>query len=118
MSRDPRLIPARPDLAAAHLSGAVTAERFVTGVRRRVAAPVAPVRRVPSSGAPLDTEALLGETVIIYEDDAEGWSWGQLERDSYVGYLPTDTLAAVGPEPTHEVRAPRTFVYPLSLIHI
>lgn len=112
MRRDPRLTPARLDLAAASLQGQVEAARFVAGVRRRVMAPVAPVRRAPTCDAPLDTEALRGETMMVYDQDEEGWSWGQLDRDGYVGYLPTEALVAEGPVPTHEVRALRTFVYP------
>ncbi|MDI4664250.1 C40 family peptidase [Xanthobacter autotrophicus] len=109
---DARLTPARPDLAAAALKGQVEAARYVDGEMRRVAMPVAPLRRRPAGDAPLDTQALFGETVRVFEDDAEGWSWVQLEADRYVGYVPTDALAAPGPEPTHKVRALRTFVFP------
>ena len=84
---DPRLTPARPDLAAAHLRGQVEAARFVEGERRVVVAASAPLRRRPAPDAPLDTEALFGEAVVVYEEH-EGWAWGQLERDGYVGYLP------------------------------
>jgi hypothetical protein len=33
---DPRITPARPDLAARYLEGSVTAERFVDGTPARV----------------------------------------------------------------------------------
>ncbi len=108
---DPRLTPARPDLAAAHLKGRVDAERFVEGVKKRVLAPSAPVRRYPVPDAPLDTEALHGETVTVYETTAEGWCWGQLDRDGYVGWLPASELAGEGPAPTHRVAALRTLVF-------
>ena len=108
---NPRL-PARPDLAAAHLKGQVEAARFVEGVPMRVRAPVAPLRREPRSDAPLDTEALFGEAVTVYETDSEGWSWVQLKDDSYVGYLPTEALGPDGNAPTHRIDALRTFVYP------
>jgi hypothetical protein len=108
---NPRL-PARPDLAAAHLKGQVEATRFVEGVPMRVRAPVAPLRREPRSDAPLDTEALFGEAVTVYETDSEGWSWVQLKDDSYVGYLPTEALGPDGNAPTHRIDALRTFVYP------
>lgn len=109
---DPRLTPARPDLAAERLRGQVEAARFVEGTVRRVAVPVAPLRRRPAGDAPLDTEALFGEPVHVFEDDAEGWSWVQLGGDRYVGYMPTDALVPPGAEPTHRVRALRTFVFP------
>ncbi len=109
---DPRLTPARPDLADIALQGRVSAARFVAGVARRVAVPVAPLRRRPAGDAPLETEALFGEAVTVFEDDAEGWCWVQLDADGYVGYLPGDALTAPGPAPTHKVTALRTFVFP------
>jgi hypothetical protein len=108
---NPRL-PARPDLAAAQLKGQVAAARFVEGVPMRVRASVAPLRREPRSDAPLDTEALFGEAVTVYETDSEGWSWVQLKDDSYVGYMPTEALGPDGIAPTHRIDALRTFVYP------
>ena len=108
---DPRLTPARPDLAARHLAGKVAAERFVDGQLFEVIEPSAPLRRAPASDAALDTEALQGERVTIYETTAEGWCWGQLETDGYVGYLPQNALAAVRQAPTHKVAALRTLDY-------
>jgi cell wall-associated NlpC family hydrolase len=109
---DPRLTPARADLAAKHLEGKVEAARFVIGVAYEVVAPQAPLRRAPRPDAPLATEALRGERVVIYESDAEGWSWGQLESDRYVGWLPTAALSAPGAPATHRVAALRTLVFP------
>ena len=40
MNRDPRLTPARPDLAAAHLRGHVEAARYVEPQPLRVTAPL------------------------------------------------------------------------------
>jgi cell wall-associated NlpC family hydrolase len=111
---DRRLTPARPDLAAAHLAGKVTADRFVEGRAMRVDLPVAPLRRSPAPDAPLDTEALMGEAVTVYESDEEGWAWGQLAADGYVGWLPAEALrpADAFPAPTHRVAPLRSFVYP------
>ncbi len=69
----------------------------------------AAARTPPQAG--LDTEALLGDAVTLY-DAAEGFAFVQLARDGYVGYLPADSLGPVGPEPTHRVTALRTFLYP------
>ncbi|MCC6947461.1 MAG: C40 family peptidase [Bradyrhizobiaceae bacterium] len=112
MSFDPRLTPARPDLAAAHLKGRVDAARFVEGTLQRVTAPVAALRRSPAPDAPLDTEALYGERVTVYETTDEGWAWGQLQFDSYVGWLPAEALGDVRGEATDRVIALRTFVFP------
>jgi cell wall-associated NlpC family hydrolase len=109
---DPRLTPARADLAAKHLQGKVQAARFVAGVAYEVVAPQAPLRLAPRPDAPLATEALRGERVVIYQSDAEGWSWGQLESDRYVGWLPTEALRAPGAPATHRVAALRTLVFP------
>ena len=111
-SFDPRLTPARPDLAAKHLEGEVAAARFVEGRVMKVIEPQAPLRREPRSDAPLDTEALKGERVTVYDSNAEGFSWGQLAADNYVGWLPSNALAPAGAAPTHKVAALRTFAFP------
>ena len=111
-SYDPRITPARPDLAASHLRGKVQAERFVDGTVKEIIVGIAPLRRAPSHGATMLTEALRGERVTIYETDDEGWAWGQLARDGYVGWLPASALLAPGDEPTHKVTALRTLVFP------
>jgi cell wall-associated NlpC family hydrolase len=108
---DPRVTPARPDVAAAHLRGKVDAARFVEGVKKRVVGPSAPLRREPRADAALDTEALHGEGVTVYDTTEEGWCWGQLDLDGYVGWLPMSALADDGPAPTHRVSALRTLVF-------
>jgi cell wall-associated NlpC family hydrolase len=109
-SFDRRLTPARADLAAAHLRGLVDAPRYAGGQGMRIVAASAPLRRSPQVDAPLETEALFGETVTVY-DESEGWAWAQLERDQYVGYLPEAVLGAPS-APTHRVAALRTHAYP------
>lgn len=109
---DPRTTPARPDLAAEQLEGKVVAARFVAGEAREVIEPTAPLRHAPSPEAALDTEALRGERVTVYETSAEGWAWGQLEADGYVGFIPAGALGDPGPAPTHKVTALRTLVFP------
>ncbi|HWG03922.1 MAG TPA: NlpC/P60 family protein [Beijerinckiaceae bacterium] len=110
-SFDRRLVPARRDLAAAHLAGQVEAARFVNGRAMRVCDEVAPIFPQPSRDESIDTQALYGETMVVYEHDVEGWSWGQLVRDNYVGYIPSYALQLERPEPTHRIRVPRTLVY-------
>lgn len=112
MNLDPRITPARPDLAAKHLEGKVAADRFVEGAVCEVVDPSAPLRREPVPDAALETEALKGERVTVYETNDEGWCWGQLASDGYVGWLPAQALGAPGAEPTMTVRALRTLVFP------
>jgi cell wall-associated NlpC family hydrolase len=109
---DSRLTPARPDLAAKYLEGKVKAARFVEGQVFEVIEAIAPLRRAPSPDAELMTQALKGERVTIYDRNSEGWAWGQLNIDGYVGWLPDFSLARETTAPTHKVTAIRTFAFP------
>jgi hypothetical protein len=109
---DSRLTPARSDLAAKYLEGKVQADRFVEGEEFEVIAPIAPVREQPSSNAMLMTEALRGERITVYDRNGEGWAWGQLGGDGYVGWLPDATLMQPAAAPTHKVSALRTLAFP------
>jgi cell wall-associated NlpC family hydrolase len=109
---DPRLTPARPDLAAKYLEGKLKAERFVEGVEFEISDALAPLREKPSSEAELRTQALKGERVTIYDRNGEGWAWGQLNSDGYVGWLPDRALAKPGAAPTHKITALQTFAFP------
>lgn len=108
---DKRLTPARPDLAARHLEGRVAAARFVDGRKMQVKDGIADLKREPRPDARLDTQALYGEIVTVY-DEEEGWAWAQLERDSYVGWIAANLLWSRIETPTHRVRVPRSFVFP------
>lgn len=110
--RDSRLTPARSDLAAKYLEGKVQADRFVSGEEFEVVAAIAPVREQPSSNAMLMTEALRGERVTVYDRNGEGWAWGQLGGDGYVGWLPDAALMKPAAAPTHKVSALRTLAFP------
>ena len=109
---DPRLTPARPDLAAKYLEGKIAAARFVTGEAFEISDALAPLRERPSSEAMLLTQALKGERVTVYDRNGEGWAWGQLNSDGYVGWLPDRALTKPGAAPTHKVTALRTFAFP------
>ena len=109
---DPRITPARGDLAAQHLSGTVEAQRFVEGKTYEIGSSQAPMRGAPSHDAMLLTEALKGERITIYEISDEGWAWGQLLGDSYVGFVPASALCAPGASATHKVIALRTLAFP------
>src|SRR5579862_8044127 len=112
MDTDPRLTPARGDLAAKYLEGKVQAKRFVTGEEFEIADAIAPLRRASSSDAELMTQALKGERVTIYDRNSEGWAWGQLISDGYVGWLPDQALVKPIGRPTHKITALRTLAFP------
>lgn len=109
---DPRRNAFRDDLADKTLEGKVDARAFIIGRTARLAQPSVPLHRAPDRNAPIDTEALFGEELIVFEEK-NSWSWVQLQRDRYVGYLPTSTITLSPPnQSTHQVRAIGTFIYP------
>ena len=93
LASDPRMLPARGDLAAEHLRGRVEAQRFVPGRKMQVSRGSAPLRKTPDAASEQVNQALFGEGFTVY-DEAEGWAWGQLEADNYVGWMRADDLAA------------------------
>ena len=106
----PRLILARPDLAAAGLEGLVAAERYAPTCPMRVAAAVAPVWRAPDAASERLDELIYGEAFEALET-AGGFVWGQAARDGYVGYAQAEALAPAGAAPTHRVAALRTYAF-------
>ncbi|WP_420407991.1 NlpC/P60 family protein [Hoeflea sp.] len=108
---DRRLHAFRPDLADVRLETVVSAERYVEGTAAQVATPLAKLHPQPDPGSSIDTEALFGETLRVF-DSHEGWAWVQLDADGYVGYLPERCLSGSPITTTHMVLKPRSFVYP------
>lgn len=107
---DRRITPARADLAAASLKGRIEAARYVEGVARRCARPVAPLTFSPAIDARQESQLLFGERFVVYEEK-DGWAWGQAALDGYVGYVEAAALA--GPEEaTHAVAVARSHLYP------
>ncbi len=104
---DRRLTPANGRVAATHLSGQVTAERFTDGTRAAIVLPVADLRAAPDG--PRDRQLTLGACVTVYDRTA-GWAFVQAQADGYVGYV---VEAAIGPPsmPTHVVRSRATHAY-------
>ena len=108
---DPRRHAYRDDLADRALEGRVASPRYVDGTPWFVSAPHTPVCPRSDAGGDRDTEALAGEAVTVFEV-RDGWAWGQLARDRYVGYIRAAHLApGAPPEPTHKVAAPAALVY-------
>jgi hypothetical protein len=110
LNYDPRLTPARPDLAAEHLRDAIKADAYAPGRRMQVVASHADLRRAPSEDSVTDTQALHGETLIAYEEK-DGWCWAQLDRDRYVGYIRSEALDSRIVKPNYRVRVRHTIVY-------
>lgn len=107
---DRRLAAWRADLADLRLQGRVTAERFVAGRPMEIVVPVADLRSAPRADAGLDTQLLRGDPVLVFEE-AEDWAWVQSSVDGYVGYVAAADIGRPGPQATHQVGVPRTFLY-------
>ncbi len=107
---DRRLHAFRQDLADERLRGTVEADRFVAGRPVSIRLPVVDLKPRPSTGAGMDTQMLMGDRALVFEQ-RDGWAWIQAERDGYVGYVPTSAIRFGYDDMTHRVNAPRTFLY-------
>jgi len=108
---DPRLTPARADVAALSLKGTVAAARYAEGVTQQVWVGASALREAPTHASRLETQVLQGELFTVY-DQAGGWCWGQAARDAYVGYVEAGDLTTQIIAPTHRVRVLRTLIFP------
>jgi hypothetical protein len=88
---DPRLTP--------HTDGSAgTRGEAQTIARGRVS-----LRHAPSADAVQDNELLFGDVFTVFERE-DGWAYGQVEADGYVGYI--HTIGCDAPvAPTHRVTA-------------
>jgi cell wall-associated NlpC family hydrolase len=109
---DPRITAARPDLAAERWRGIIPADRYAGGILMQVVTGTAPLFGAARSDGPMQSELLFGETLTCYERGDDGWCWGQMTGDDYVGYVPSDMLAPVASKPTRRIGSLRSFVYP------
>ncbi len=108
---DPRLHAFRPDLADEKLKEKVEARAFVSAKPMRVSVPIAPILKSPQLDATQTTQALLGEDCSVF-DTAGGFSWVQLKRDGYVGYIEQRFLNDDPATLTHRVSVASTLAYP------
>lgn len=108
---DARIHAYRPDLADINLQGLVAADRYVPGTPARVTMPVAGLFRSPHHDSPLDSQAVRGDQVAIFERGNAGWNWVQIGHDGYVGWMETSALTQESMDPTHRVCAPRTLLF-------
>ncbi|WP_300544840.1 NlpC/P60 family protein [Maricaulis sp.] len=107
---DPRLTPARPDLAAAHLKGQVEAERFVEPVDHQCRIPAAPIRKQPRPDAPMDDQVLCGEVFAVLEE-TDGWGWGYSRAGGYVGWVDLGGFTHAILTPSLHITALRTYAF-------
>lgn len=110
---DRRLHAFRDDLADKRLKDQVNAAQYVDGADNVVCAPTAPIHRHPDASSTMETEALMGEIFTVF-DQSEGWCWGQLKSDNYVGYMPAGSLVSnsTAVSTNAQIIVQRSFVYP------
>lgn len=110
---DRRLHAFRDDLADESLKGQVAATNFTGSKAYLVRTPEAPLHRKTDVSSTMETQALMGETVNVFENK-DGWCWGQMACDGYVGYMPSDMLVPAMDDllPSAQIIVQRSFVYP------
>ncbi len=108
---DKRLHVFRDDLADQALQEKIEAKRFVAGSPAQFTWPVTPLHRAPQVDAMQLSQALLGETCKVFENE-NGWAWVQLDGDGYVGYVAAESLSVDASGTTHHVAMPSTHIYP------
>lgn len=85
---DKRRVPVRHDLAAEHLRGQVEVENFVVGKPMAVGVSLLNLARNANPSTAMATQLLFGEGFTVYDEIPDmGLSWGQSDRDGYVGYV-------------------------------
>ena len=101
---DPRITPARADLAAAHLKGKIDAPRYVEGRAYCVVRGRAALRKTPTPDSTLETELLFGQGFTVY-DRGERFVWGQARDDECVGFVEASALKPGVVVSDHRVKA-------------
>ncbi len=109
---DRRRIPVRHDLAAEHLRGEVEVEKFVEGTPMQVGVSLLNLVTNADPNTSMATQLLFGEGFTVYDQIPEmGLSWGQSDRDGYVGYLATEGLTPPAREGLTQITVPSALVY-------
>ncbi len=111
MNLDKRLHAYRSDLANENLREKIIAQKYVTGHTMEIIVPVTPLHREPSNFGMQVTQAIFGEKITAF-DVAGDWIWCQLQKDGYVGYIPSSVASPQLTEATHRVSVAKTFMYP------
>jgi cell wall-associated NlpC family hydrolase len=108
---DPRITPARDDIAAAILKEKISAPRYVDGTPKIIVRGRMALRAEPFSDSRQETELLFGTRFMVYQE-AGGWAWGQSDYDGYVGYVHTIACDTARLAPGHRVCALATPLLP------
>ncbi len=92
------------------LQGVLPAKRFTATLPMRCIAGSAAIRPAPDDTARQEDQLIFGEAFDVLIDKGEH-VFGQARRDGYVGYVAKAALLGGEVEPTHWVKALRTYAY-------
>ena len=109
ISTDPRLLPANKNVAAIELRGKIKARRYVKGDLLQGKEPVSGIFNQPQGS--LTCQLLYGNDFRVLET-VDGWCFGQVAYDGYVGYILEGNLAS-SLEATHLVSTLGTGLFQL-----
>jgi hypothetical protein len=104
---DPRLTPANEIFACSTLKGKIKHPNFVEGKSYQINMPFIDLLAAP--GGKRNRQLIYGSKVK-YFGEADGWAFVQNTYDSYVGYVPQNTIVPETKK-THIVSGPLTHVF-------
>ena len=110
MIYDVRTTPLRDGVAGQSLEGLVRAEVYLEPKVLTCVGAAAGIHRAPDAASEQMDQLLFGEIFEVIEEEG-AFLWGQARRDGYVGFVEAGALARVDAEPTHMVRALRTYAF-------
>ena len=103
---DPRLTPANEIVACSSLKGKIKHSNFIEGKNYQINVPLVDLLSAPDGKR---NRQLIYGSKVKYFGAAEGWAFIQNTYDSYVGYVPQNTI-------TSETK--RTHIVTASLAHV
>lgn len=80
------------------------------GALHHVVAPVCALYAKPEDRADVDTQLIVGEDFVVYQEEAD-WAFGIAPRDHYVGWVRKSHLKEGASNATHHVVYHGTFIY-------
>jgi cell wall-associated NlpC family hydrolase len=104
---DPRLTPANEIVACSSLKGKIKHSNFIEGKNYQINVPLVDLLSAPDGTR---NRQLIYGSKVKYFGATEGWAFIQNTYDSYVGYVPQNTIVSEK-EKTHIVTVPIAHVF-------
>ena len=104
---DPRLTPANEIVACSSLKGKIKHSNFIEGKNYQINVPLVDLLSAPDGRR---NRQLIYGSKVKYFGAADGWAFIQNTYDSYVGYVPQNTIVSEK-EKTHIVTVPIAHVF-------